>query len=516
MLGTLTASVLGYVRAFVVARYFGANGSTDAFFAALTVPQMFYDQLIGGAIAAVLIPSFTRLAVEDKQELWRVVGSVLSLILLTLSGAVLVLELAARPIMMVIASGFALSTHRGVLTLSVHLLRILAPTLVFLGLSATALATLYSLNRRAVSSFATSCYHLGIIVAAVLAASRWGISALAVGALVGAALQFAVQVPWLIAARRRAQPASRGLVWRPRLDLRNPTVRQILRLYLPVAAGMCVSIAGQVIDINFKSHLPQSGGLSSMQYATQVIQFPVGVVVSALGFAVLPSISVDAAAGRLESFLHTLVVGFRLVLVLMVPAMAGILTLAAPIVALLLQRGHFTHLATVHTATALVGYAPQLPFIGLDQLLIVAYYARHNTLTPALVGVAGVGIYVVCAALLIGPLTILGLALANTIQISAHALILLVLLVRAVGPLHAPELPAIFVKVGAATAGMTGVILLVERLLSPGTVSHLVAAGVPIVIAVPVYAGLLLVLRVEEATLLWNAVTARFMGQPAA
>jgi len=511
MLGTLTTSVLGFVRAFVVARYFGAGTRTDAFFAALVVPQMFYDQLIGGAIAAVLIPSFSRLAVEDQRELWRVIGSVFALVAVVLTATVLILEVLAHPLMMVIASGFALHTHAGALPLSVKLLRVLLPALIFMGLAAVALATLYSLNRRVVPSFATAGYHIGIIVAAVVASTRWGITALAVGAVAGAALQLIVQIPSLLEARRRMHVPALKI----RLDLQNAAVRRILWLYVPVAAGLCVSIAGQVADINFKSHLPQTGGLSSMQYATQVIQFPIGIVVGALGFAVLPSISADVAAGQLGRFKDALMVGFRLVLVLMIPAMAGILTLATPIVSLLFQRGQFTHVDTVHTATALLGYAPQLPFIGLDQLLIVAFYARHNTLTPALVGVAGVGIYVLSAAILLGRLTILGLALANTIQIGAHALILLVLLLRAVGALPLTKFPGTVGKVCLATGGMTAAILAVQHWLSPnggGSYAHFVAVSLPIVIAVAVYGGLLLALRVEEATLLWKAIRVKVGG----
>jgi putative peptidoglycan lipid II flippase len=170
---------------------------------------------------------------------------------------------------------------------------------------------------------------------------------------------------------------------------------------------------------------------------------------------------------------------------------------------------------TVHTATALLGYAPQLPFIGLDQLLIVAFYARHNTLTPALVGVAGVGIYVVSAAILLGRLTILGLALANTIQIGAHALILLVLLLRAVGSLPLTKFPRTVGKVCLATGGMTAAILAVQHWLSPngaGSYAHFVAVSLPIVIAIAVYGGLLLALQVEEATLLWRAIRVKVGG----
>lgn len=508
MLGNLLTSVLGFGRAFVIARFYGATPQTDAFFAALVVPQMFYDLLIGGAIAAALIPSFTRLAGEDKDELWSVVGSMFVLMTIFLTVVVLMLEAAARPLMTLIASGLAL--HAGML--AVKLVRLLLPSLLFMGLSALALATLYSLHRRVVASFASVFYHLGIIGAAIIASARLGIEALPLGAIVGAALQFIVQVPSLIHAYRETGIRSPRI----RLDLRNPAVHGILRLYAPVAVGIVISIAGQIADVNFKTHLPQTGGFTSMQIATQLIQFPVGVVVAALGLAVLPSISADAAFQRLAAFKETLALGFRLILLLMVPAMVGLLTLAKPLVTVLFQHGHFTHTGTIWTATALMGYAPQLPFIGIDQLLIFAFYARHNTLTPMLAGMAGVCIYVIAAAVLLGPLTIFGLALANTIQIAAHALILLVLLHRSIGSIAGHRLLETGLKVGIAAAGMALAVLAVERWLPPFALGHVgqaVALVVPMLVAVAVYGCLIFVLGVDEARWLSQLAVRGVTGQ---
>ena len=509
--GTLVTSLLGFVRAVVVARYFGQTAPTDALFAALTVPQMFYDQLIGGAISAALIPSFSRLAADDDGDLWLVVRTVFALELLVVLLAVGVLELLAHPLMGAIASGFRLKHHAGTLPLAVKLVRVLLPTLLFSAMSAVALATLYSLGRRVVSAFAPSFYHLGIIAAALIGAVRWGITALAVGAVMGAAVQFGVQVPMLFCARREGgKRRSRQLV-----DFRHPAIRRIVRLYLPIAAGMVVTIAGQIADINFKSKLPLAGELSSMQNATQLVQFPVGIVAAALAFAVLPTISVEAAQESLEGFKDTLALGMRMSLVLLVPAMVGFLVLATPIVALIFQRGHFTHLDTVHTATALIGYAPQLPFVGIDQLLIYAFYARHNTVTPAMAGVVGVLSYVLFAAAFLGPLTIVGLALANTISIVIHVLVLFILVYRAVGPLSGRQLPLTVLKLAVAGGAMAAAAAVGEFWLSPGgsgLAVRLADVVIPGAAAVLVYVACMVILRVDEARMVAGTLTRRFAG----
>jgi putative peptidoglycan lipid II flippase len=514
MLGILTTSVLGFVRSFLVARYFGAHTSTDAFFAALVVPQILHDQLIGGAITAVLIPSFSRLASGDEGELWLVVRTVFVLAVGLAALIVAALELAAHPVMLAVASGFQLEVHAGALPLSVHLLQVLAPTVVFSALSALGVAVLYSLGRRAISSFAPSVYHLGIIGAAVIGAVHFGITALAVGALVGAALQFAVQIPALVVARR-ATRRDRKKHGQPLIDFRHPAVRRIIRLYLPVAAGLAVALSGHVADINFKSHLPENGGLASMQFATQVVQFPVGFVSAALAFAVLPAISREAGLGRPPaSFGDTLSLGMRMSLVVMVPAMVGLLVLATPIAALLYQRGEFTPLDTTYTARAVIGYAPQLPLLAMLQLLVYTFYARHNTLTPTLAGVAGVGIYV-ALALVLFRFTIVGLALADTIAVAAQMLVLLVLVRRAIGFSGGRRLTETVVKVTIAGVAMAAAAGLATRVLGPagtGIGARLADVAIPGLLALAAYGAVIVVLRVEEARMVAGMLRRRMRG----
>lgn len=513
MLGNLVTSGLGFVRQAVTAGYFGSGPATDAWFAAYMVPQMFYDLIIGGAIAAALIPSFTRLAESSKEDFWRVVTTIFVLAALVLVFMVGILEIAAHPLMAVIASGFNLKHGHGRLALSVRLVRVILPTLFFWGLSAISLATLYSLGKRVVASFATACFHLGIIVAAVALASPLGIIALPIGATAGAASQFLVQVPSLVRSRREV------VHWiGRRIDYRDPMVRKIAILYGPVALGILVSIGGQIADLEFKTHLPHSGEFSAMQFATTLIQFPVGIVVAALGLAVLPLISLDAASGRIDALKDKLALGFRIVLILMVPAAVGFAVLGHQIVALLFQHHHFTSLATNHTTTALLGYAPQLPFIGIDQLLIFAFYARHNTLTPMLVGVFGVCVYITAAFALIGPLTILGLALANTIQIALHALLLLFLLVRSVGVFARRNLASTAVKVFAASGAMALGVVAAKHWITPATFggyTPLWAVALPILAALVIYGGLLLALRVDEVWVMRDALLTRIRGSAA-
>jgi putative peptidoglycan lipid II flippase len=504
MAGNLVGSTLGFARGAVIARVFGASVHTDAFFAASIVPQMFYDLTIGAAVSAALIPTFTEIwNRQGPRPLARNVGAVLGLAWIVLAVLIAVLIVLARPLMSLLLLGYQQHLRAGALDDAVPIARLLVVSLFFLGTSAVLLSTLYAVRHFQVSAFAASFYHLGIIAGAVTLARPLGILALPVGAIVGAAVQASVQLPSLLRVIGRV---------RVRLDL-TPEVRRILRLYAPVAIGLLVSIVGQVIDLIFKSHLGE-GPITWMQIATTLVQFPIGIAAAAMSFAVLPSISADAASGYLAQFKQTLALGLRLVLFLSIPAAIGYLALANPIVALLFQHGKFTAHDTSRTATALLGYAIQIPFVGVDQLLIFAFYARRNTVTPMLIGIVGVCIYVVSALALMPALNVLGLALANTIQNSSHGLILLALLVAAIGSFEGTGLLAGLLRICAASGIMAAGVVAAEVVLN----THLHGSGVavwapqvlvPIGLGLVLYLGASAVLRSPEFQLFWDLARRR-------
>src|SRR4029078_9584321 len=111
-------------------------------------------------------------------------------------------------------------------------------------------------------------------------------------------------------------------------------------------------------------------------------------------------------------------------LLLMLPATIGLMVLREPLVRLLFERGALAVADSQRTAATFLAYAPQLPFTALDQLFIFAFYARKDTRTPVLIGVLGVGVYLVTALTLIGPYQVVGLAAANAVQNSVHGIVL--------------------------------------------------------------------------------------------
>lgn len=432
MLGNVASRLLGLVREQVIVALFGRTGITDAFVASITVPTMVYDLVVGGAVSAALIPVFSQYAAgDDQRALSRVAGSVLTIAFLVLLACVIVLWLLADGLMSFLGIGFAPQYQ----ALAVDLVRLALPAVIFLGLSGIFSALLYARQIFVYSAFSVAAYNAGIILAALLLAATLGPASLVLGVLLGALLQVVLQLPGL-----------RGLRLRPALDLGHPGVRRVLVLYAPVALGLVVSQVGVVIDRNLASQAGE-GAMTGMRLATTLVQLPLGLVVTAASYAVLPSLSrfaagllgdgeeADDPAAAVEAYRTTLLMGIRFCLFFILPAMVGLIALREPVIALLFQHGEFGADDTVQTAWILLFYLPQLPFVALDQLLIFAFYARKNTLTPMLVGVLGVGVYLVAGVSLLEPMKAAGLALANTLQHTVHALVLFVLLERAVGGL---------------------------------------------------------------------------------
>jgi len=324
-------------------------------------------------------------------------------------------------------------------------------------------------------------------------------------------LQLAIQLPDL-----------RDVRFAFSLDLSHPALRRIAGLYLPIVLGLIISQIGIVIDSNLAS---RTGGesIAWMDYATRLIQFPIGMVSAAVSLAILPTLSQYASATSSKqppisnlqpptsNFQHTLALGLKMVLMAIIPATIGLFVLAAPIVSLLFQHGEFDAHDTAQTALALRYYLLGLTFAAIDLPLIFAFYARKDTLTPALVGVLGVVVYLVVALSLIRPLGMIGLILANSTQLTVHALTMLVLLQRRLGGLGGHGIMALAFKTLSASLVMGGMTYLalggLQSALDASTlVGKLVIVGGAGGVGLVTYLGMIALLRVEEARLVGEMI----------
>lgn len=489
--GNVASRVLGLFREQMIAFLFGASGLVSAYGIAAKVPKMIYELLIGGMLSAALVPVLSQVQEQEgKSALWAVFSRVVSLAAVLLALLVVGLEILAAPLARLLGGGFDPELQAAL----ARMIRLIAPAVLLLGLSGVVTGLLYALKRFTYPAFGAAVFNLGILIAAPLLAGRFDAFSLAIGVLLGSLFQLLLQTPDL-----------RDVRFSFRLDLTHPALRRILVLYLPIAAGLVISNIQVAIDQRLASSTGESS-IAWMDRATTLVQLPHGLVAVAISLAVLPTLSRLSAVGDREGFRQMLGLGLRLVWVLIVPATLALLVLAEPTVALLFQHGRFTAGDTFWTAWALRLYLLGLVFAAIDWPLNYAFYARQNTLTPALVGVLSVGVYLAVALALLRPWGMLGLVLADSAKHCSHALTMLALSQRQSRVLDR-RLGVTVVKATLAAGVMAGVmagaLALCRRWLgSSGLGERLIQVAVPGGLGLLAYLGLAVLLRVDEIELL--------------
>ena len=444
-LGNIISRVLGLMREIVLTNLFGASAAVDAFNVAVVVPKGLFDLLIGGHVNGAIIPVMSEIVSrQGRAELWRLVSVLVSMIIVVLSLLMLGLQIGAPLVVNMVGSGLDAPTE----SLATSLLRLTSPALIFMGLFAILSSTLYTLHRFTWPAFATAVFNGTIVIIMLLftpgpeprpvftgADLIWtmhrpdgAITVAAAGWLLGSVAYMALQLPGLREARIRLT-----------LNWHHPAIRKIALLYLPVMFSLVLDILViRIFSYNLATRVMNDGGVSIMNYATTLIQFPQGLVATAISIAILPMLSWQAAtfaesASNRLAFRNTLGLGLRLTITLILPAAVGLFVLATPIVALIFEHGAFTIRDTSNTVDALRLYLIGLPFAAIDLLLVYAFYARQDTLTPALVGLLSLAIYMAVALLLAPTYGLFSLMIADSFKHIIHATLSAFLLNRRIG-----------------------------------------------------------------------------------
>jgi putative peptidoglycan lipid II flippase len=295
-LGNIASRVLGLVREIVLTNFFGASRAVDAFNVALIIPTGLYDLLIAGHVNSAIIPVLSEVVtLKGRDELWRLVSVLLSIVTVVLTGIIVILQVFAPQVMSII-SGSDPQTFE----LSVELFRITAPGLIFMSLFAVLSGTLYALRTFTFPALAGAVFNGAIVLVTVMfvpplqptpALTATGvlwtlqrppdaIMVATLGWLVGALAQLLLQLLGLRGGRLRFT-----------LNWNHPALRRIMLLYAPIMFSL---IMDTLILRPFSYNLAiQSGvgGSSYMKWATTLIQFPQGLVATAISIAILPTLS---------------------------------------------------------------------------------------------------------------------------------------------------------------------------------------------------------------------------------
>ena len=412
---TLISRILGFIRDVVIARLFGAGLATDAFFVAFRIPNLLRRLFAEGAFSQAFVPILAeyknRRGDADTRLLVDHIAAALGLALFAVT---LIGVLAAPLIIYVSAPGFAATPEKFELTVS--LLRITFPYILFISLVAFAGGILNTYGRFSVQAFTPVLLNLSFIGFALWAAPHFDppVTALAWAVFSGGVLQLLFQLPFL--TRLRMLP-------RFRLNLRHEGVRRVARQMLPALFGVSVGQISLLINTIFASFLV-TGSVSWLYYADRLMEFPTGMLGVALGTILLPSLSKHYAERSAHEYSALLDWGLRLTLLLALPSAAALALLAVPLTATLFHYGAFSVNDVFATRAAVVAYSAGLVGLILVKVLAPGFYAQQDIRTPVRIAVITLITTQAMNLVLIWPLKHVGLALAIALGACLNAALL--------------------------------------------------------------------------------------------
>jgi len=445
---TMLSRLFGFLRDMVIAMAFGSSASADAFFVAFRIPNMQRRILGEGAVAAAFIPVFTEtLTQKGEAAAWKLTTNLFNILFIILSAASLLILIFSPAVITVFAPGFL--DEPGKFELTVKLTRWMAPYLFFIGLAAFCMGILNTLKVFALPAAAPILQNISMIVSVLVITPLMDepIMGLAIGVVVGGALQFLVQLPAVL---------KKGMRFKKTLNFKQEEVVKIARLMGPVVLGLAVYEVNIMIDTLIASLLP-GGSISYLYYGNRLVQLPLGIFAVALGVALLPTLSGQAAKGNLKELVQTLGFSIRLILFVTIPATVGLIILREPIVNTLWERGEFLASTTEGTAIALLYYSIGLCAYSGIKIIAPAFYSLQDTKTPAKIGIYSMILNTILNLILMGPLQHGGLALATSLAALFNVSLLIYYLRKRLGLMGGRKILRSTFKMASASLAMGAV-----------------------------------------------------------
>jgi putative peptidoglycan lipid II flippase len=449
-LGTFASRILGLVRDMTKAYFFGTGMAADAFTVAFRIPNLLRALFAEGTLSAAFVPVFSEhLARGDKRETWELAGVVWSLLAITLVAISLIGMLLTPFLVKIMVYGYR---HvPGKIDLTISLTRMMFPYIVFVGLAALCMGILNSFRHFFAPALSPVLLNVAMIGSMVLLCPRFGklpsqqVYGLAIGVLAGGAAQLGIQIPFL---------KRKGMSFRLRPNWRHPDVKRVAALMVPGVLGLAVLEINAFVDTLLGASL-KPGSVAALEYGNRLMQLPLGIFGVALGTAILPTLSLQAARQDFEQLRDTFSFAVRFVCFIMIPASLALIVLRYPIVQLLFERGEFRHGDSVSmTSMALMFYSVGLASYGSVKCIVPVFYSLKDTKTPMKIAVVAMLSNIVLNLVLMQFLQLGGLALATALSSMLNVTLLTKTLRRRLGWIRGREIALSIARITCASGLM--------------------------------------------------------------
>lgn len=407
MAGTLLSRVTGLAREVVVAAFFGASRSMDAFNVAYTLANLARQLLAEGALSAAFVPVFSQsLAKDGIKNALKLARSAMSVLLIMTSLVVFLGIIFAPLFTRIMALGFDAETAK----IASRLTQYMFPFLIFISLEALTMGELNSLGSFFIPALSPAFSNIMFIITAPFFTGLYGVYGLAFSVLCGGAAHFLTQ--WLWSFKLGA------VIYPEKPDLKNQDLRRMMKLFLPYAAGLSLNQVNPVISRMLGSFL-QAGSISVLNYSNRILQLPLGLFVIAISQAVLPQLS---RAKEPEDFIETLRQALRFALFIILPASIGVILISEPFVHLIFVRGQFNQWAWHATSSCLALGMLGLPGMACSTIVMRALYALEMPRAAFYTTLFSVSATALFSLILMFPMSYNGLALAPGIAFTLSGL----------------------------------------------------------------------------------------------
>lgn len=526
MLAFAAAKVISFFQTLVIAQAFGVGSQLDAYVAANRIPELIVIFISGGALTHAFIPIFSGLLAQgDDDAAWELSSHLINTIFilaLIISAAVFVI--APWLVANAVAPGFDPITTRH----TIEMMRILLLGTIIFSVSGIFSGVLNSHQHFLLPALAPIMYDIGILIGVVFLLPIYGVHGIALGAVLGAAMHLAIQIPGLVIYKMK---------WKRELGLRSPALWRVIRLMLPRVAGLGVFSLNFLIMNNIASRLGV-GSVSALDWGWRLMQIPQTLIGTAMGIVIFPTLAALSEVNDLDGKRSAMAGALRFILIASIPAAIGLIVLGRPMISLL-ERGAFDSSASALVYSALSMFTLGLVVHSILEVTARSFYADKDTLTPLFAALGGALVNLVMAFILSDVRTVdasafqnsaarafptigwqletgsvSGLALANSLGVMFEVFVLLNLLRRRWQGVQEHALAQTLVKTLVASLIMAAAIVIADTLwtasgIGGGLLSTIARLAVETIIGLAVFIAAAIALNMRELSELWLIIRRR-------
>lgn len=487
MIVTIVSKILGLFRDSVLASAYGTGKYAAVYSTANSISTILFA-VIGTALATSLIPLYNKLASEDSTE--RAMGflnSVVNLVVIVCLSIAGLGIIFAGPFVKVFAPGY----QGDVYTLCVQYTRILLPSIVFVGLANIFTSYLQIKKRYVIPGFIGMPYSI-IIIVSIYLSLKTSPMVLVIGTLIAISAKALFQLPFVY---------KEGYRYRPKINLKDPVMKDMMILILPVVIGVGANQINSIVDKSLASLLGTEV-VASFSYAIKLYEFVQALFITSILAVIYPRLSSMIVSDRMDSFLNSLKKTMNVIIVALVPIIVGCIVLSRQIVEVLFQRNAFTSKDTTMTASILWIYVIGILAFALRDVLTRGFYSMEDSKTPMINSIISIVFNISLNLILVKPLGYKGLAIATAVSAYIGLLLFNRSMRKKIEGYSSRDNYIVFVKsLFAALIMGLGVKLvygIVASSLVGGLLFKLIALASAVGVGVIIYALIMHFLRVEE------------------